>query len=50
MVKVYEVPQVEEIKVQMEESFLQASGASGEQPPIHGGDDPGDINNPVYDN
>ena len=47
MDKVYEVPQAEEIKVHIEESFLQASGEVG---PIHGGDDPNEIDIPVYDN
>lgn len=39
MDKVYEVPQAEEIQVQMEMNYLQ----SGEMPPIHGGDDPNEL-------
>ena len=47
MDKVYEVPEAQEIKVHIEECFLQASG---DVPPIHGGADPNDIDNPVYNN
>lgn len=38
--KMYEIPESEDIKVHIEECFLQASG---DVPPIHGGDDPNDL-------
>ena len=43
--KMYEIPESEDIKVPIEMNYL----AIGEMPPIHGGEDPNDIGNPVYD-
>ena len=42
MEKKYEIPECEEIKVRIENNFLQTGGnTGGDVDPIGGGDDPG---------